>query len=62
MDQLARSNSITAAEATAMKTAMDKKNAKALKTFATTLDKGAKTAKSPIDANRMTLLAEILKK
>jgi hypothetical protein len=33
-----------------------------LKTFATTLDKDAKTSKNAIDQNRMTLLAEILKK
>jgi len=62
VDQLARANAITEANATAMKAAMDKKNTKALKTFATTLDKDAKTSKNAIDANRMTLLAEILKK
>ncbi len=62
VDQLARSKSITAANAAAMKTAMDKKNTKALKTFATTLDKDVATAKTPADAKRMTLLAEIFKK
>ena len=41
---------------------MDKKNAKDLKAFAATLEKGAATAATPADANRMTLLAEILKK
>ena len=45
-----------------MKTAMDKKSTKDLKAFATTLEKGVSTAATPADANRMTLLAEILKK
>jgi len=62
VDQLARTNALTADKATAIKTAMDKKNAKDLKGFATTLEKGAATAATPADANRMTLLAEILKK
>src|SRR5580704_14269089 len=62
VDQLARTNALTADKATAIKTAMDKKNAKALKTFAATLDKGVSTAATPADANRMTLLSEILKK
>src|SRR5580658_746034 len=62
VDQLARTNAITAADATAMKTAMDKKNTKALKTFATTLTKDKAKAATPADANRMTLLAEILSK
>jgi hypothetical protein len=46
----------------AIKTAMDKKNTKDLKAFAATLEKSAATAATPADANRMTLLAEILKK
>jgi hypothetical protein len=62
VDQLARTNALTADKATAIKAAMDKKNAKDLKCFATTLEKGAATAATPADANRMTLLAEILKK
>jgi hypothetical protein len=62
VDQLARTNALTAEKATAIKTAMDKKNAKELKAFATTLEKSAATAATPADANRMTLLAEILKK
>jgi hypothetical protein len=62
VDQLARTNALTADKATAIKAAMDKKNTKDLKAFATTLEKGAGTAATPADANRMTLLAEILKK
>jgi hypothetical protein len=62
VDQLERSNALTADKATAIKTAMDKKNAKDLKAFAATLDKGVATAPTPADATRMTLLAEILKK
>jgi hypothetical protein len=62
VDQLARTNALTEDKATAIKAAMEKKNTKALKTFAATLAKGATTAATPADANRMTLLAEILKK
>jgi len=62
VDQLARTNALTADKATAIKTAMDKKNTKDLKAFAATLEKGAATAATPADASRMTLLAEILKK
>src|ERR1700722_8162296 len=62
VDQLARTNALTADKATAIKTAMDKKNAKDLIADATRLEKGAATAATPADANRMTLLAEILKK
>jgi hypothetical protein len=61
VDQLARSNALTADKAKAIDAAMDKKNAKALKTFAAGLDKDAASA-TPIDASRMTALAEILKK
>jgi hypothetical protein len=62
VDQLARTNALTADKAAAIKTAMEKKNAKDLKAFATALEKGVATAVTPADANRMTLLAEILKK
>ena len=62
VDQLARTNALTADKATAIKTAMDKKNTKDLKALAATLEKGVATAATPADANRMTLLAEILKK
>jgi len=58
--QLVRSNALTAAKGTELTTAMDKKNTKALKTFAASLDKDAATA-NPIDKMRMTALAEILK-
>jgi hypothetical protein len=41
VDQLARTNALTANKATAIKTAIDKKNTKDLKAFATTIEKGA---------------------
>jgi hypothetical protein len=61
VDQLARSNALTADKAMAMKAAMDKKKTKELKAFAASLDKDAATATSPADATRMTALAAILK-
>ncbi len=62
VDQLARSNALPADKAAELMTAMDKKNTKALKTFAASLDKDAATAPTPADKMRMTALAEILKK
>jgi hypothetical protein len=62
VDQLARTNALAADKAAAIKTAMDKKNTKDLKSFASTLEKSAATAATPADANRMKLLAEILNK
>jgi hypothetical protein len=62
VDQLARSSALPADKATALKAAMDKKNSKALKTFAAGLDKDAATASDPADKMRMTALAAILKK
>jgi len=62
VDQLARSKALTDDKAAAIKVAMDKKNAKALKTFAAGLDKDAATATDPADKTRMTELAAILKK
>jgi hypothetical protein len=61
VDQLSRSNALTADKATALMTAIDKKKTKELKAFATSLDKDAATA-APEDAARMTQLAAILKK
>jgi hypothetical protein len=60
--QLVRSNALTADKGTELTTAMDKKNTKALKTFADGLDKDAATAATPADKMRMVALAEILKK
>jgi hypothetical protein len=62
VDQLARSNAMPADKATALMTAMDKKDKKALKTFAASLDKDAASAATPADKMRMTALADILKK
>ena len=61
VDQLARSNALPQAQATALDAAMDKKNTKVLKTFAATFRKDAASA-SPADAARMTALADILSK
>jgi len=61
VDQLARSNALTAAKAKAMIAAMDKKKAKELKTFAASLNADAAKA-TPTDASRMQALAEILAK
>jgi hypothetical protein len=61
VDQLARSNALAPAKATAMIAAMDGKKSKELKAFAAGLDKDAGTA-APEDAMRMQMLAAILKK
>jgi hypothetical protein len=61
VDQLVRSNTLTAAKGTELTTAMDKKNTKVLKTYAASLSKDAATA-TPADQMRMTALAEILNK
>lgn len=59
VDQLVRDNVLTQDKATALDAAMDKKNTKVLKTYAATFKKDSAKA-SPIDASRMTALAEIL--
>jgi hypothetical protein len=61
LDQLARSNSLTADQVTAMGAALDKKKGKELKGFAATLEKKA-TSASPEDAKRMQDAASIMKK
>ena len=61
VDQLARSNALTADKATAINAAIDAKKTKELKTFAASLDKDASTA-SPADSAKMKDLAAILKK
>ena len=61
VDQLARTNALTPAKATALIAAMDKKKTKELKAFAATLNKDAATAQ-PADGARMTALAAILTK
>ena len=61
VDQLARGNALSQDKATALNAAMDKKNTKALKTYAATFRKDAASA-SPADAARMNALAEILSK
>jgi hypothetical protein len=61
LDQLVRSNALTATKAAAIVAAMDGKKSKELKTFAVALNKEATTA-NPIDAGHMTALAQILTK
>jgi hypothetical protein len=62
VDQLARSNALTADKATAINAAIDGKKTKELKTFAASLDKDSAAASSSADTAKMKMLAEILKK
>ena len=61
VDQLVRSNALTADKAKAMEAAMDGKKSKELKAFAAGLEKDSAGA-SGADASRMKMLAEIIKK
>ncbi len=61
LDQLARSNAIPSQRIAAINAAMDKKDSGQLKSLASNLEKDAKSAKDPNDAERMRALAEILK-
>jgi len=62
LDQLARSNALTAQRVASLRSAIDQANAAQLKTLAARLEKDAAAAKTPADANRMRALAEIMKK
>ncbi|WP_263385328.1 LVIVD repeat-containing protein [Granulicella arctica] len=61
IDQLARSNSLDAKQVSSLNAAIAKNKSKELKTMAASLDKDAAAAKSPVDANRMHKLADIIK-
>ncbi len=61
LDQLARGESLSAADIATVMTAIDKNDVKALHTWSGKLAADAKTAKTPKDAERLTKLAEILK-
>ena len=68
VDQLQRSGAVPAARIEAINAAIDKaeashsaKDAAPLKTMASELEKGAKSAKDPADSERMKALAEIMK-
>ena len=62
VDQLARTNALTAEKATAINAAIDGKKTKELKTFAAGLDKDSASATASGDAAKMKMLADILKK
>jgi hypothetical protein len=62
LDQLARGDSLSAADIGTVMGAIDAKKISVLHTWAGKLDKDALTAKTPRDAERLKALAEILKK
>jgi hypothetical protein len=69
LDQLARSNALAAAKVASLRAAIDQADAShapkelaQLKTLAAALDKDANAVKTPADAQRMRLLAAIMKK
>ena len=69
LDQLGRSNALAAARVASLRAAIDQadtshsqKDLGQLKTLAASLDKDANAVKTPADAQRMHLLATILKK
>ena len=61
LDQLSRGESLSAADIATVTGAIDAKNYSALHTWAGKLEKDAKMAKTPKDAERLTSLASILK-
>ncbi len=61
VDQLERSQALSADQITALRTAIQKRDSGNLKKMAPVLEKDAATAKSAADANRLQALAEILK-
>jgi hypothetical protein len=61
LDQLARGESLSAADIATVMAAIDKNDVKALHTWAGKLAADAKSAKTPKDAERLTQLAAILK-
>jgi hypothetical protein len=62
IDQLERSQALSADRISALRTAIQKKDTGNLKKMAPALEKDAGTAKSEADANRMRALADILKR
>jgi hypothetical protein len=61
IDQLERSQALSADRISALRTAVEKKNTGSLKKMAPALEKDAATAKTAADANRLRALADILK-
>jgi hypothetical protein len=62
IDQLERSQALSADRISALRTAIQKSDMGSLKKMAPALEKDAATAKSAADANRMRALADILKR
>jgi hypothetical protein len=62
IDQLERSQALSAEQISALRTAIEKKNTGSLKKMAPALEKDAATAKTPADGNRLRALADILKR
>ncbi|HLX43647.1 MAG TPA: hypothetical protein VKR43_09445 [Bryobacteraceae bacterium] len=62
VDQLARGNSLSTQKISALNAAIAKNDASQLKSLGTSLDKEAKSAKTPADAERMRALADIFKR
>ena len=62
IDQLERSQALSADRISALRTAIQKKDTGNLKKMAPALEKDAGTAKSEADANRMRALADVLKR
>jgi hypothetical protein len=61
IDQLERSQALSADRITALRAAIQKGDTGSLKKMAPAVEKDAASAKTPADANRLTALAEILK-
>jgi hypothetical protein len=61
IDQLERSQALSADRITALRAAIQKGDTGGLKKMAPAVEKDAASAKTPADANRLTALAEILK-
>jgi hypothetical protein len=62
VDQLARGNSLSTQKISALNAALAKNDASQLKSLGTSLEKEAKSAKTPADAERMRALADIFKR
>jgi hypothetical protein len=62
LDQLERSQALSADQISALRAAIEKKNTGSLKKMAPALEKDAATAKTAADANRLRALADILKR
>ena len=62
VDQLARGSSLAPQKIATLNAAIAKNDASQLKSLSASLDKDAKSAKNPADAERLRALAEIFKR